>query len=421
MYTHIHFVSEQNSAISGLANPIDVKCESNYNDKSCSRREDLLATIVNSNNIGMQLMPANEENMSALEEHYYRNHASSQTGTNPKRGDTKVCNNAESISANEDVLLAFEDHYRNGIVSQRRGNSDSWRARVVCDNRRNTAEDTWGGVITSSKEVGQSGTGHRDGLTDKALSVPNGGRLSRRGRAETSAGGARSGGGAGARNTDAAAPLKRIREKRDNNPYRRKHDKAEDKDRRDRRSAQRDVQERASGSRIASGKRDGDTRSAEKTADERGNPNGRSSYRRGEEHGTRSSDNGGERRRIGGRLDRAEEESTSTGLISADSGKRDENGERDRHVNEEKPVARGNGAGLEDKDGEITTPLSESEESRRGGGKRDSSDESAEDRRSVVNKEGQFRAVDEIRRSTPTGRGYDSNEASELMSIFRLY
>lgn len=87
---------------------------------------------------------------------------------------------------------------------------------------------------------------------------------------KASAGGARSGGGA--KNTDTLA--ERIREERDNNPYRRK---LEDKDRQDRRSAQRDVQEEANGSRIAAGKsgrrqRYGGCKGTKENGAVRGNP-----------------------------------------------------------------------------------------------------------------------------------------------------
>lgn len=67
-----------------------------------------------------------------------------------------------------------------------------------------------------------------------------------------SAGEARS--GAGTRSAD--APAERIREKRDNNLYRRELVGVEDKDQQDRRSAQRDVEEEeANGSWVLAGKR----------------------------------------------------------------------------------------------------------------------------------------------------------------------
>lgn len=68
--------------------------------------------------------------------------------------------------------------------------------------------------------------------------------------------------GAGRRTADAVA--ERIREKRDNNLYRRELDGLGDKGRQDRRSAQRDVEEEADGSRSVAGKR---SRDAEDTED----------------------------------------------------------------------------------------------------------------------------------------------------------
>lgn len=108
-----------------------------------------------------------------------------------------------------------------------------------------------------------------------------------------SAGKARS--NADTRTADAMA--ERIREKRDNNLYRRERDGVEDKDRQDRRSAQRDVEEEADGSRSVAGKRSRDAEEAT-TAEENGGEGDRVSggdpYRqsRGEERETRLPDNG---------------------------------------------------------------------------------------------------------------------------------
>ena len=71
-----------------------------------------------------------------------------------------------------------------------------------------------------------SETGHRDGIAGEDPSETNGDRSFRRGKTEASAGGARS--GSGTKNADTLA--ERIREERDNNPYRHKLGEIEDKD-----------------------------------------------------------------------------------------------------------------------------------------------------------------------------------------------
>ncbi|XP_067205215.1 uncharacterized protein [Linepithema humile] len=177
--------------------------------------------------------------------------------------------------------------------------------------------------------------GHRRGIGREDPSEANGDRSLRRGKTEASAGGARSDGGA--KNTDTLA--ERIRERRDNNPYRRELGEIGDKDRQDRRSAQRDVQEEgASGSRIAAGKSDGDTGDV-KTKENgavRGDPR---PYQRGrrEERGTRLSDNGAEKI---GRSDRAEQKSASTEISRNPAKRLAVQRDGDRRENEEKPVAR---------------------------------------------------------------------------------
>lgn len=87
------------------------------------------------------------------------------------------------------------------------------------------------------------------------------------------------------RNIDeAAVAAERIREKRDNNPYRFEHDKVEDKDST---GSPFRLNATCKNERTDRGKKAKIRRTSEKTADERENPN-RSSYRRrGEEHDRR--------------------------------------------------------------------------------------------------------------------------------------
>lgn len=174
---------------------------------------------------------------------------------------------------------------------------------------------------------------HGDEIVHGDLPAANGDRSLRRGKTGASAGGARN--GAGTRTAKALA--ERIREERDNNLYRRELDGAEDKDRQDRRSLQRDVEEEADdGSRssvAARRSRDAeDTEDAEKNgAFERLRGGGPYRQRGAKERGARLADNGV--RQIG-RFDRAEEENAAKISARKNSAKRHEtpwDGNGDRH------------------------------------------------------------------------------------------
>lgn len=177
----------------------------------------------------------------------------------------------------------------------------------------------------------------------------------------------------GARTTDAAA--ERIREKRDDNSYRRKLDGIDDKDyQQDRRPVQRDMEKEANGSRAAAGKKwrangtmedattkgkDGEQRDRESRSPYR--------HRRAEKRReTRLPDSGV--RKIG-RLDRDEERreavEISKNLAKRLKVERDGNGRIDRRENGEKLVARDRKKAKADKDEEEeTTPLSKGKDAR---------------------------------------------------------
>ncbi|XP_032662891.1 uncharacterized protein LOC116840380 [Odontomachus brunneus] len=196
-------------------------------------------------------------------------------------------------------------------------------------------------------------TDHRGEIAHGDLPEANDDRSLRRGKTVASAGEARS--GAGRRTADAVA--ERIREKRDNNLYRRELDGLGDKGQQDRRSAQRDVEEEADGSRSVAGKR---SRDVEDTADAGVKENGTKWDRRGdpyrqrraEERGTRLLDNGV--RRIG-RFDRVVKKNVAK-ISTREPAKRremprDGNGRRDRHEEADLPTARGDRKEVEeDKD-----------------------------------------------------------------------
>ncbi|XP_011882456.1 PREDICTED: glutamic acid-rich protein-like [Vollenhovia emeryi] len=274
-----------------------------------------------------------------------------------------------------------------------------------CDSKR------IGRPIGSSVE-----TNRRDGFIDEDLSEANGIRSLRRGKTETSAGGARS--DDVTRNTDTVA--ERIREKRDNNPHQRELGEVEDKNQQDRRTAQRDVQEETNRSQIAAEKRRGgrDTEDAmaveeeekKEKSGERGNP-GKNPYqqRRGEERETRLSDNSAEK------IDRSDrvEKRNVTIEISRKPAKRREHeleDEHGRHENVENPVARRDKTKEErDKDEQADTAfLSKNKES---GSKRTTdSVGDAEMGRSVVNEEGKLPASDGKRKGASTDEGNDPEE-----------
>lgn len=262
-------------------------------------------------------------------------------------------------------------------------------------------------------------TSRRDGIIDEDLSEANGNRSLRRGKTKTSAGGARS--DDGTRNTDTLA--ERIREKRDNNPHQRELGEVEDKNRQDRRSAQRDVQEEANRSQIAAEKRRGsrdteDTMAVkkkeevnEKSGGERRNPS-KNPYqqRRGEERETRLPDNSAEKI---DRLDRVEEKSVTTEISRKPAKKleQDEHGRRDRHENEENPVfRRDRKKEAKDKDEEADTVLLS--KTKEPGSKRTAdSPGDAEKGHSALNEERKLPASNRKRKGASTDGENDPGEA----------
>jgi len=226
-------------------------------------------------------------------------------------------------------------------------------------------------ISDASRKVasGSGATAHHDGDPSEALT---GNRSLERGKTVTSAGtGARS--ESDARNTGIVA--ERIRGKRDNNPYRRE---PKDKHRQARhRPARRDMEEEASRSRVAAGKRTRggdaeDTTAAAKNAVERDNL-GSGSYRypRGREGQTRSPDNSRSDRM--GKME-----------LSGKPAKR-----LARHENEEPKTARRNRrrARAEKSEGERTVSLSENKRTRTGSRTTTNPPDNATRGRPVVNKE----------------------------------
>lgn len=276
------------------------------------------------------------------------------------------CDNTELrlITNQNDVCTTFDNCCKNHIDSQMKINLNT-STKAFDKHRRNNPDDLKEVDVKIIGRPNGSGveTNRLDGFIDKDLSETNGIRLLRRGKTETSAGGARS--DDGTRNTDTVA--ERIREKRDNNPHQRELGEVEDKNQQDRRSAQRDVQEETNRSQIATEKRRGgsDTKNTIVTKEEeerkdkngeRGNP-GKNPYqqRRGEERETQLSDNSAEKI---DRLDRVEEKNV-TMEISRKLAKRHEyelEDEHGRHENREKPVThRDRKKGERDKDGQADT------------------------------------------------------------------
>ncbi|XP_028050908.1 DEAD-box ATP-dependent RNA helicase 42 [Monomorium pharaonis] len=336
------------------------------------------------------------------------------------------------LIATDDTGTIFENCYGYHIDSRMRTSSS--KSTKTCDNRQRDIEVASREV--DSTRIGRpigSGieTGHRcDEIIDEDLSSEaNGSRSLGRGKTETSAGGARS--DDGTRNTDTVA--ERIREKRDNNPHQRELEgEVEDKNRQDRRSAQRDVQEETNRSQIAAEKRragrdTGDAMAAavaaveekkegEKKVEgdgERRNP-GENPYQqcRGKERETRLSDSNAEKI---DRLDRVEERSVrmETSRKPAKRLERDEHGRRDQRENEKNPAARQNRKKEErDKDGEAdATPLSKSKDP---ASKRTTdSPGDAEKGRSALNEEGKLPVSNRRHKEASTERGSGSKETGE--------
>lgn len=331
------------------------------------------------------------------------------------------CDNTELrlITNQNDTRTIFENCYKNHIDSQMKINLNT--STKAFDKHQHNIPDVSKEV--DMKIIGRpngSGieTNRLDGFIDKDLSEANGIRSLRRGKTETSAGGARS--DDGTRNTDTMA--ERIREKRDNNPHQRELCEVEDKNRQDRRSAQRDVQEETNRSQIAAEKRRGgsDTKNTivakkeEERKDkngERGNP-GKNPYqqRRGEERETQLSDNSTEKI---DRLDRVEEKKNVTMEISRKLAKRLEHeleDEHGRHENRENPVAhRDRKKEEKDKDGQVDTVRLSKNKGSRSKRTTDSTGD-AEKGHSTINEEGKLPASNGKRKGVSTNEGNNPTE-----------
>lgn len=317
-------------------------------------------------------------------------------------------NNAklQLVSPSENGITTLEDHYKNHIGSQPKTYSNTWTK--LHDKRQynvlNTLEEVdWRKakhLIQSAIEID-----HHTGIVNDQ-SEPNGNHSLRREKTRVSAGGTRS--EDRTRNTE----TERIREKRDNNPYQHRLGEVEDKDRQDRRSAQRDVQEEANRSWIAAGKtrKDGDTENGNTVEESSGNP-GKNPYqhRRWEERETRLLDNG--TKKIG-RLDRVEEKSTSieTSKPTKRSEVKQDRNDRNRDENEEKPTIRRDrkkeGKDM-DKKGEMMLLNKNKEPESK---KATVSLDDAKEERFAVNEEGKLPANDEQRKAAPTEKKYNLEE-----------
>lgn len=243
-------------------------------------------------------------------------------------------NNArlQLVSTSENGLTTLENHYKSHIGSQSKTYSNTWtklhnkRQNVLNTSEEDDSRETKC-LIQSTMEIGHTGTANDQ-------SEANANHSLRRERTRVSAGGTRSENRT--KNTD--AETQRIREKRDNNPYQHRLGEVEDKDRQDRRSAQRDVQEEANRSWIAVGKtrKDRGTENGNTVEESSRNP-GKNPYQ--QERETRLLDN---RTKKIGRLDRVEEKSAS--IETSKSTKRSEvkqdGNDRNQHENEEKPTTR---------------------------------------------------------------------------------
>ncbi|XP_025988482.2 vicilin-like seed storage protein At2g18540 [Solenopsis invicta] len=321
----------------------------------------------------------------------------------------------------DNTRTMFENCYENhtwlktNLSNSRKACEESKRQRNTPDTSREVNSKRIGRPIGSDIE-----TGRRDEIIGEDLSEMNGGRSLRRGeKTETSAGGARS--DDGTRNTDTMA--ERIREKRDNNPHQRELGEVEDKNRQDRRSAQRDVQEETNRSQIAAEKRGGgrDTEDAMATAaveeeevksvgGHRNPSKNPYQQRRGEERERRLPDSSAEKI---DRLDRVEETS-STMEISGKPAKRLERDERSRR--DQREDVEGNPTALRDRKKEEkdkdeqadTTLLSKS----KGPGSKRTADSvgDVEKGRSVLNEERKLPVSNRRRQGASTDRRNDSGE-----------
>ncbi|XP_029162031.1 nuclear speckle splicing regulatory protein 1-like [Nylanderia fulva] len=295
------------------------------------------------------------------------------------------------VFTTENDTATLEDHYRNHINSRSRTYSNTWKK--LHDRRQrnilNAPEEV------DSRKAKRFEMGQRAGIATDQSEANNNNDSLRHKNARTPASEARS---AEDHIRNTGAETEKIREERDNNPYQRKLDEVEDKDRQDRRSTQRDVQEETNRSWIVAGK----TRKDEDTAEESSENSGENPYQHRRE--TRLLDNG----KIG-RLDRFEERSPST-ETSGNPAKRPEEG--NRHENEENPTARGRKKEGEDKDKkEGTMLLNKNKES--GSRKATVSLDNAKEGRLAVNEEGKLPTNGEQRKAASTERRYDPEEAGK--------
>ncbi|KMQ92050.1 leucine-rich repeat-containing protein, partial [Lasius niger] len=353
----------QNTSKLKSTNPTKVDYKINYSNESTLQKDDF-TRIDNVNNAGLQLVSTNENDIATLEDHY-KSHIGSRSKTYSSTS-TKL----------------HDKRQRN--VSNASGEVDSRKAKRL---------------IQSAIEMG-----HR-------ANHSHGNHSLRREDTRASASGARS----VDRIRNADVETGRIREKRDNNPYQRGLGEVEDKDRRDRRSTQRDVQEETNRSWIAAGKtrKDEDTENGDTVEESSGNP-GKNPYqhRRVEERETRLLDNAAQKI---GRLDRVEEKSvsieTSRKPAKRPEVKRDGNGRRNRHENEESPTTRRDRKKEgEDKDEEEETMvLNKNKEP--GSKKATVSPDDTKEGRFAVNEEGKLPTNDEQPKAASTERRYDPEEA----------
>lgn len=328
-------------------------------------------------------------------------------------------NNARLQLVSTNGLTTLEDHYchKSHIGFQSKTYSNTWtKLHNKYHNVLNTSgEDN----STKAKRFIQSAMeiDHHIG-TANDQSKANGNHSLRREKTRVSAGGTRS--EDHTRNTrsedhtrNTGMETKRIREKRDNNPYQHRLGEVEDKDRQDRRSAQRDVQEEANRSWIAVEKtrKDGDTENGNTVEESSGNP-GKNPYqqRRWEERETRLLDN---RTKKIDRLDRVEEKSASieTSKPTKRSEVKQDGNDRNRHENEEKSTTRRDRKeeGKDKDKREGTMLLNKNKEP--GTKKATVSLDDAEEGRFAVNEEGKLPANDEQRKAASAEKRYDLEEA----------
>lgn len=317
-------------------------------------------------------------------------------------------NNAKLQLVSTNGLTTLEDHYKSHIGFQSKTYSNTWTK--LCNKRQNVLNTSGEDDSRKAKRLIQSAMeiDHHTG-TANDQSEANGNHSLRHEKTRVSAGGTRS----EDRTRNTGMETERIREKRDNNPYQHRLGEVEDKDRQDRRSAQRDVQEEANRSWIAVGKtrKDGDTENGNTVEESSGNP-GKNPYqhRRWEERETRLLDN---RTKKIDRLDRVEEKSASieTSKPTKRSEVKQDGNDRNRRENEEKPTThRDRKEEGKDKDKrEGTMLLNKNKEP--GTKKATVSLDDAEEGRFTVNEEGKLPANDEQRKAASAEKRYDLEEA----------